>query len=221
MENTSTSDILKSLEELYLNGNYDEAMGLLIKNKSLFSNSDFHYNLGTILVKNNDLGAGRYNFEMALKESPFNIKARNNLDFLMKKLPLNDLSTSEVTSDKVINFSMKMGTDLVLSFSLILVLLLAILLRMGKITKKRIFALLVVLSLMPSGAHYFIKSKYKVAIALQNQKILEGPSGVYGMIGELAAGAKIILGEENKKWVMVEYPKQYAGWVKKDLLGNL
>lgn len=221
MENTSTADILKSLEELYLKGSFDEAMGLLIKNKSLFNNSDYHYNLGTILVKNNDLGAGRYNFEMALKESQFNTLARNNLEFLMTKLQANDLSTSTVFTDKFLNKSMQLGTDIVLSFSLILVLIVLSLYKFKKIINKRILAILVVISLMPSAAHYFIKSKYKIAIALSDQKILEGPSGVYGAIGDLDAGAKIILGEENKQWIMIEYPRHYAGWVKKDLLGNL
>ncbi|MDD0854810.1 hypothetical protein HBN50_17005 [Halobacteriovorax sp. GB3] len=221
MENTSTTEVLKSLESLYLKGEFGKALELLIKSKTQFPTAEFHYNMGTVLAKQGDFAAARYNFELAIKNGTFSSAIKNNLEFTKTQLAITDISNSRESWELWLDRSLSVPYEATFSIVLVLLLGLTLLFRFNKIKSKIVYGLVSALLLAIPLCHMGLHKKFDIAINLKDQEIYEGPSSVYDSIGKLDAGAKIILGQIDKDWVMVEYPLKYAGWVKRETLGNL
>lgn len=219
MGNTSTSTTLKSLESLYVNGNFDEAVKSLIAQKANFETGPFHYNLGTLYAKKGDHAIARFHFEKAIKTGFIGDEVLNNLAYSTKTLQLD-----KVESD---NFALDIYySSLFSSFSILLMiigfyfLLLLILKKMQKISVKSTACLLII-GLLPLGLKFILNKDLKEAILLKKSVVKEGPSAIFESHQELPAGIKLIVTKPRDGWYFIKYPTHFSGWVQNSDLGIL
>ena len=213
------NETLKSLEDLYLKKEYKQVRDKLLAMKSDLDAGVFHYNLGTVYGKLGDYAAGRYNLELALKKGFNNSKVYKNLNFFQKQIPVLDIDSSPSYFDKFISFGASASSGIFLSFTLIMSLIILIYIKKKTLNNLKIIAALFVISLVPIGSYFFYFSSLKTGVLLNQSELREGPSKVYEQIDELTAGTKLIFGEENSGWIMIERPNNYTGWVEVNKIG--
>lgn len=219
MENTSTVDLLKSLEAHYLKNEFQETQNLLLKAKDNYPRSLFHYNLGTVQAKAGEMGAARYNVEKSLKLGFYNSKSLNNLNYIKNTLSLNDLSTSTSYFDRGIDYLLLIPGDFYLTASLILVLMFTVAANFFRKIKIWVSVLVLLIALLPIGVNHFLLKRIHHAIVLKDIPVYEGPSKIYEKTYELPEGSKIIIGDKKKDWFFIKYPISLSGWVERDNLG--
>lgn len=220
MNDTNTLEILKSLEGLYLEGRYSEALELLDKKRDIFSSEIFYFNYGTILGRMGDLGAGRYYLEKARFENLFSTETQNNLNYVVSRLDLEDLTNSSSFFDRSLDLFLSFPPSfyLLLSFLLLLTFLLY---RYWKgIRSLWLNIALLVVCFVPYLFSYVL-SGHNVGIVVEDFQIRQGPSSIYDDSGLLPAGAKIIVGREYNGWHFVKRPSFYTGWIKEESFMSL
>ena len=116
----NTKQIMKTLQSLYLAGDYKKARDLLLKNKNSFDEGVFHYNLGTIYLKTKDFAVGRYHLEKALRKGYVSSKTLSNLESAKKYLKVEDISTSDSIYDQGISTALNIPGSHYLMATLIL-----------------------------------------------------------------------------------------------------
>ncbi len=213
------NELLKSLETLYLDGKYEQAQNLLLKNKIEFNEGLFHYNLGTLLAKTGKVAAGRYHFEKAKKDGYVDTKNHNNLEFVKNQLQVNDISSSEEFSDQFIDSALALPVSIYISMTLILLIIFSLVIRFKVVMNKYLRLIFFVLAFSPLAFNQFYLGQKNQAVSLTELKLYEGPSKVYEEKGAVPAGAKLILGRIEKGWVFIERPLDLSGWVKLENLG--
>ncbi len=222
MSDTNTSELLKSLEALYLEGDYQQGIDLLLANKDIFSSGLYHYNLGTFYTRMGELGAGRYHLELSRQEGHLAPDLLNNISFIEHQLGSADLSQSLHMSDRLLNFFLSWPFQTYLFIALILtvvVLCLFVWLKpRGRLVRP--YFLLCIVPLLPIGSYFFF-DQHKLAIVIDASEILEGPSAIYRSDGQIQAGTKVIVGREYNGWHFIERPQVYKGWVSGESLGIL
>ena len=220
-ESASTDSVgfnQKSFEELYIKSDFKGAASYLIQNKQHLDSGIFHYNLGTVYSKLNDLPAARFHLEKAIKEGFVNSSSLNNLNYINQKLQVDDLSTSNNFYDQCINTALSMPASAYLSFSLIIALASVFFLRSKKQLNKMAIACTFALFFLPIGIYFYL-SNVNYAIALKDVPVYEGPSKIFHEKGVVHAGSKIVLGEFKEGWFFIKNPISLSGWVSKDQLG--
>lgn len=212
MEDISTENTLKKIEALYLDGKFEMARDELLAIKDKLSTGQFHYNLGTILFKENQYGPARFNLELA-KQLGFSYPGlEKNLSVVAAKIghryDATPLSTLITAPDSYF-----------LLFSAVLITTLSLLKKSG-ILKFKSFVILLLISLSPVIFKMaWLDKNYKVAVNLKKIQILEGPSKIYNSMYELDEGQKIIVGKSLDEWLLIEWPVEYSGWVNRNELG--
>jgi tetratricopeptide (TPR) repeat protein len=235
MKNTNTTPVTKSphqsaqatensahnlsFEELYLKKDYKGAANYLLQNKQQLNSGIFHYNLGTVYSKMGDFPAARFHLEKAIKEGYINSSSLNNLTFVKTQLQVDDLSTSSMLPDELMNSALSIPGSAYLSFTLVFLLLGLILLKTKKLVRKTSIALFVVLIAAPILFSQFYLDKVNYAVAFKDVPLYEGPSKIFSEKGKVRAGSKIILGEFKEGWFYVKFPISLTGWISKDQLG--
>ena len=218
MEDTSTTLTLKSLESLYLEGKYDEAKSLLLENKTIFTEGAFHYNLGTILGKQELLAASRYHLEKAIKKGYYDSKVQHNLNVVKGHLPADELLKADSIYDLAATKILEAPVSLYLAITLTLISALLLMIRLKLITRLRTIIMATVFSFCPILISYLWLEQISFAITLKDTPLYEGPSKIYSQITTLPAGAKFIVGEANNGWFYIQHPLSRVGWVYKDNL---
>ena len=235
MKNTNTTTVKKSpqgiapikevststnsFEELYLKKDYKGAANYLLQNKQQLNSGIFHYNLGTVYSKMGDYPAARFHLEKAIKEGYINSSTLNNLTYVKTQLQVDDLSTSTMIPDQIMNSTLSIPSSAYLSITLILVLLGTVLLKTKKLVKKSSIALFVALVAFPFLFSQFYLNKVNYAVAFKDVIVYEGPSKIVSEKGKVKAGSKIILGDFKEGWFYIKFPISLAGWINKDQLG--
>lgn len=209
-------DLGKSLEALYLKGDYQEAQKVLLAHKDQFEPGVFHYNLGTTLMKMGNFAAGRYHLEKALKNGYVDSKVIHNLSVAKGHLGVSDIESSKKPLDMLLSISLDVPFSLYLSLTLIFALLVLVLYKFKKIMKGYLVIAALVLSLIPVLYSLLFVGQYNYAVALSDTPLREGPSQIYGEISKVKAGSKFIVGEMQDGWYYIQSPNFLAGWVKKD-----
>lgn len=218
-QNTSESTVPLSFEELYLKKDYKGAANYLLQNKQQLSSGIFHYNLGTVYSKMGDYPAARFHLEKAIKEGYINSSSLNNLSFVKTQLQVDDLSTSSMLPDQLMNSALSIPGSAYLSFSLVLLLLGLVLMKSKKLVRKTSIILFAVLIATPILFSQLYLDKVNYAVAFKDVSLYEGPSKIFSEKGKVRAGSKIILGEFKEGWFYVKFPISLAGWINKDQLG--
>lgn len=209
-------DLGKSLEALYLKGDYAEAQKILLANKDQFPPGVFHYNLGTTLMKMGNNAAGRYHLEKALKNGYVDTKVFHNLSVAKTHLGVSDIESSKNPVDLLLSFSLDIPFSLYLSCTLIFALFTLVLYRFKKIVRWYSVTALLVFGLLPLLYSTLFLSHFNFAIALSDTPLREGPSQIYGELSKVKGGSKFIVGELQDGWYYIKSPASMAGWVKKD-----
>lgn len=221
MMNTSINEVLKSLETLYIDGKNNEARDLLVQHKNKLDPGLFHYNYGTLLIKSGNTAAGRFHLEKALQSGYSNSKTKNNLKVVKESLQVNDISTSEVFVDQLVNTSKQLPNEAFLSMTLILILLILLGYKFSIVKNKILLSAGLLICLLPLCVKYGYLDTKELVVSLKDTVIYEGPSSIYEKKGELKAGSKVVIGEKRRKFYYIDAPEFLAGWVKKADLGIL
>ena len=220
MENTITKETIKKLEELYKNKKYDEYNNIMIRNKDHFDLGTFHYNLGTVFAKKGDWGAARYNLETSLKKGLTHPALLKNLKVVTSKVVERRSYEDSKLEELSFQFT-SLGEEIVLMFSLIFVLILALLVRFKYILRRSVIFIVFFLCFMPTYMKYIIDLNYDVAVNLKKLNVYEGPSEIYEIVTEIESGQKLLVGKNIENWMYISYPSIFSGWTKRNGLGFL
>jgi hypothetical protein len=209
----------KSFEELYVKNDFKGAASYLLQNKQHLDSGIFHYNLGTVYSKLNDLPAARFHLEKAIKEGFVNSSSLNNLNYINQKLQVDDLSTSNNFYDQFMNSALSIPGSAYLTFSLIIALASVFLLKSKKQMSKLAIASAILFTIVPLAFFHFYLSNVNYAIALKDVPVYEGPSKIFHEKGVVHAGSKVVLGDFKEGWFFIKNPISLSGWVSRDQLG--
>lgn len=220
MENSSTKELFKSLEELYESKEYESVISMLLENKDKISKGDFHYNLGTAYLKNNNLSASRYHFEKAYHEGHMTPQLLRNLETSKSFLNVKELERSDYFKDNLLSLSKSFPFESYLLISLIILVISVLLFRLKKI-KMIPLGVLLGLAIVFSSFGLYVEKSIQQAIVLESSTVLEGPSRSFDETAELPRGIKVIIKKRDDKWVFVESPLHYSGWIERVKLGIL
>jgi hypothetical protein len=219
MANNSMTNILKSVEELYLKKQYDEALDALLKHKDSFDSGLFHYNLGSVYLKMGNVGAARYNLEKS-KDSGFSLGLVNkNINIIKQNVNVVGLEKSDSIYEQAIGFSINKSSYLVGTVFLLCAIVVLLLAIFKKIKSWSIIIGLLLFLSIPVSLKVFVDKRFDRAVALRDLSLHEGPSKIYEESGEIRAGSKVIIGKSVNGWLFVKYPESVAGWVKRDDVG--
>lgn len=220
MENNSVKDAETSLESLYLKKDFKGAKEYLLKHRDNFNSGQFHYNLGTIDLKNGDFASARYHLELALQNGHVHPKVYKNLSISTELLQVKSSEAQMTYPEQFLFMAKSVPQDGLISMSLILFLLMALAWYRKWMVKAAYYWTLAITALLPL-ALYLALTQLHVGIVLKEASLREGPSAVFGETTKIPAGHKIILGEESGQWQFVHAPLKFAGWIEKTQLGNL
>jgi hypothetical protein len=212
---------LKSLESLYLKGDYDAAIQMQKEMGEAFSPGHLYYNLGTLNLKKGDMAAGRYFLELSKKHDFNSSMVAHNLGVAKKSLEVAEIGTEDNLLNNIVNYGLEASGVNYLTLTLLLAMISLFLLRMRFIKKKLLILSLFLISLFPYGFYKFYLSNIKFAISLNVAEIYEGPSEIFSKIGSVRPGEKVLIGEQHNGWLYISYPKSLNGWVNKTKLGIL
>ncbi len=201
-----------------MDGSWDQAKDVLIENKVKFQKGLFHYNLGTVLYKQEQFAAARYHFEKALLNGFYQNESIHNL-FVVKKKIQAETYEKPVTYEghfylSVLSYPTSFFVSLTLLFILATVLA-------KKHISRYVLVFLLFISLFPIGIKSYTDTFHHKAVTLSEISVYEGPSGIFSESSSLPAGIKVILGKQKDGWIYIKYPLQFSGWVKREKLGIL
>ena len=219
MADFNTDEILKSLEELYLKKNYEEASTLLIKNKSDLDTGLFHYNLGTVYAKWGNLAAGRYHIEKSIKSGFVNSASLNNNQFIKEQLALDDLNTSKSLNDQWMDFSLALPLGAYLLFALTLSLIAVGWKKLNKEVNSYVLAFLLIVGVAPLTYKLTVVDKINYAVLLEEGVVREGPSRIFDQKAALNPGTKVIITKYDNGWYFISNPIHLSGWIERKNLG--
>lgn len=213
------SEVLKSLESLYTQERYAEAVELLQSSQASIPSGQFHYNLGTLYLKLEEYGLARHQLEQALSEGFIHSALLNNLEFVQQKVSVVDLSLSSALWDRVYHFAMSVPQDIYIFVALLCIVLIMVSFKLMKKIKWALSAVLLVFIGVLTYVHFGIVEKNHVAIALSESEVLEGPSNLYKKKYSLPSGAKILLGQNVDGWSYIKRPIHLSGWIRATEVG--
>ena len=86
MSEHGNSQLTKQLQELYINKKYDDAISLMLTEKKTFDAGQFHFNLGSLYIKQNNFPPAKFNLKKSIKSGGFIPGAFHNLNFIESKI---------------------------------------------------------------------------------------------------------------------------------------
>lgn len=215
MAKDNSSEILNTAKDLYLKADYESALETIREGRDDLDPGLFHYNLGSLHLKKNELGPARLHLEKAKKESFSFPMVYKNLEIVIAQPQVYDPTKSkdilEASTAKVLD------TPVIFFFILAAVICSAGLLAVRKNLLKSIAtaSLVLVLGIVPLSTKMILDNLYSSAIVLKTVRVFEGPSQVFTDYGEIAEGSRVIIGESKADWYYIISPKAIQGWVPK------
>jgi hypothetical protein len=207
------------LETLYINGQFDNLKKQLVEKKNDYSLGQFHFNLGTVYLKEGNLSAARYNLEKSLSEDYINVRSITNLHTTKKELSKKSFEHSGF--NEYVDTMLLVPTNLYLMISLILIVFSTLLFKMKIVKRKLVWVVFMIISLTPLFFSSFFLSKLEKGIVLNNGNVREGPHIIYPAIKNVTEGNKLILGEYRDGFFFIRYPREISGWIKSEKIGLL
>ena len=219
MSNTNTMNILKSVEDLYLKGDYQSAINELLKAKSQLDAGLFHFNLGTLHLKQNSLGPARYNLEKA-KSIGFNYSiVKKNINVIKADQSIVDISNGGTYFNQAMINTIETPMYMFGLSALLISIVLILLARYKKISLQSFAILFLLIVAAPFSIKFYTYSQLDDVVVMQDSSILEGPSKIYSENGTIKAGSKVIIGKKLNNWYLIEYPDQVSGWIHREKIG--
>ncbi len=217
MEDTTIEDVLKTFESFYLKKDYQNALLTLQKHKNEMPAGLWNYNMGTVMAQEQRLSEARYHFLKASKNGFESKELSQNQELVEEKLEITRLEKPQSTQDYLIKGSLIAEDGLLTTLSLIILVLGLWILRRRADFKKISFFLVLVLA--PIALNFWISSWSK-AVVKTPQPLNDGPSVIFGNVGEIPAGVLVITRKEGD-WQQILYPSRFQGWVKNNGLLEL
>lgn len=217
MENDNTNNLLKEMESSYLKGDFKSAQDLLLKSKDNLDLGLFHYNLGTVFAKEHELGAARYNFEKAKKIGFSYPGLEKNLNLTIKLIEGDSVKFEQ----NALSLSSSLSLSYVLLFTVCVWLIACLLKKAQKINWRSLGIVTFICLSLVGTKMFYIDNLYQSAINVKKIQIYEGPSDIYSVIKEVSEGHKLIVGKSYEDWVLIEWPIEFAGWIKRTEIGYL
>lgn len=217
MEDTTIEDVLKTVENLYAQKDYQKALETLNAHKSEISIGVWHYNVGTIFGKLENWPMARYHLMLADSNGLSTKEVIANKKFVENKLDVQRLEKPLAPSDYVMKGGIEYASGILTSLSL-LVLLIGLLFFWKKKNIRVLISSLVVCATF-AGFNIWISSWDKM-IVVNTQLIKDGPSEIFGPRDEIPVGL-LIVGRKKGDWVEVVYPSRFQGWIKNSGLKEL
>jgi hypothetical protein len=177
----------------------------------------WHYNLSTVYAKLENWPEARFHLLLASKEGVTLPGMSQNLLLVEEKLEVVKLEKSLSTSDYLYKAAKFFTFGEFTTISL-LFLLIGLLMLKKKPSFKR-FSVLLILTLLPLAFSLVLK-KYPEGIVLSSEKVLEGPSVIFGSVAEIPAGVKVITHGDGE-WRQILSPSRFQGWIHQDALKEL
>ncbi|MFZ4712812.1 MAG: tetratricopeptide repeat protein [Bacteriovoracaceae bacterium] len=218
MNNSTTNELLKSLETLYTKAKYQEAIDLLLKNKESFDPGLFHYNLGSLYLKNKNLPVARFHLEKAYHLGFQVEEVLNNIKVTEAGL---DLSTLESSGNQFTdNFyqALFLPASYMVGYFLMISLIVLWIKKWKKVSwlATSLFFLLLV---SPLIVKFSLSQSLNVAVALKASHSKEGPSAIFENNHDIPAGLRLIVTKPKEGWYFIQYPTHLSGWIKSEDLG--
>ena len=217
MEDTTIEDVLKTVADLYAQKEYQKALEILTVNKNKISEGVWHYNVGTIYGKLENLPMARYHLIEAEWKGANSKEVIDNKIYIESKLEIPTLEKPLSPSDYFVKGAITSSQGILTSVSLLI--LISALIVFWK--KKSFVALMTGIALFSTviGLNFWIISWDKM-IVTNVQEIKEGPSEIFGLRGEIPPGLMIV-GNKKGIWIEIVYPSRYQGWIKNSGLKEL
>lgn len=217
MEDTTIEDVLKTVEALYAQKDYQKALETLTAHESEISEGVWHYNVGTVYGKLENWPMARYHLMLADWNGLSSKEVISNKKYVEAKLGIEKLEKPLAPSDYLVRSGIEVSQGILTSISLSVVLIGLVI--FGK--KKSIRSLVASLAIcgLIAGLNIWIHSWDKL-IVTSTQIIKDGPSDIFGARDELPPGLMIV-GRKKGAWIEVIYPSRFQGWVKDSGLKEL
>lgn len=185
-------------------------MNELEKNREKISAGVWHFNMGTLKAKMNVPAEARYHFLSAEKSGFTDEKLGRNLSLVEAELEIQTLEKPIDSFDYAVRFGLWAQNGFLTTLSLIFLLGGLLILRKEK--KYYVLALTVLLTILPLGIGFWVKSWDK-SVSVVSQEVHEGPSVIFGSRGELPPGVMVIT-KDAGEWKEIIYPSRFSGWIK-------
>jgi hypothetical protein len=173
--------------------------------------------MGTVLAQELRFSEARFHFLKATKSGFESKELSQNLDLVEEKLESVRLEKPQSTQDYLVKGALIAEDGLLTTLGLLILVSGLGILRRRADFKKIIFFLVLVLA--PIALNFWISSWSK-AVVKTAQPINEGPSVIFGNLGEIPAGVLIITRNEGE-WHQILYPSRFQGWIKNNGLLKL
>lgn len=172
----------------------------------------FHYQLGTVLYKLNDLAKARYHFEQSQMLGMSGSEVQNNLSVLKHQLNVTGHEQVESVTGSFTYNLYHWSNYSFLSLVVFFILVAGVL----KYYKKSKYLVLyfLLLGLLPASFWILKARKVVLAVTKAETSVHEGPSAAFASVRKLGAGTKIISTKRDGDWCLVDYPENFVGWIK-------
>lgn len=210
MEDTTIEDVLKTIETLYAQKDFQKALKTLELNQGKISPGLWHYNVGTIYGKLENWPLARFHFLMAENEGLQTKEVILNRTIAEEKLEVLRLEKPLSTKDYFFKAGLEATSGIFTTISLILILI--GLITFWKKSSIKALSICLVFAFGIMGLNYWVESWDK-ALVVETQSLQDGPSTIFGDRGEIPPGVLLITHKKGD-WLQVMYPSRYEGWLK-------
>jgi hypothetical protein len=217
LEDTTIEDVLKTFESFYLKKDYQNALQTLQSHKSEIPAGLWNYNVGTVMAQEQRLSEARFHFLQAAKFGFETKELSQNKELVEDKLEISRLEKPQSTQDYLVKAALIAQDGLLTTVSLLILVIGLWVLRRKADFKKIILFLVLVLT--PIALNFWISSWSKAVVKIA-QPLNEGPSVIFGNVGEVPAGVLVITRNEGE-WHQVLFPSRFQGWIKNNELLKL
>ena len=220
MNDPNINNVLKSLEGLYLAGKFPQAQALLLEHKDFFLPSLFHYNLGTIYLKQHHYPLARFHLEKSFYLGNTDVATWHNLALVKEKLMVKDLSNSPYWRDQAWDLAKSIPSDWFLATTLLLLVVSLYGYYRRWWQRTRVVLVLCCLSCGPYLWEKIQLQAFYPGIILEKANAYEGPSAIFSAMGELPAGTKVVVGKSYNGWSFIHAPVFLAGWIPEEKIAK-
>lgn len=217
MEDTTIEDVLKTIQTLHNQKDYEGALRVLKDHRNDLSPGLWHYNMGTLYAEMQNFPQARFHLLMAEGNGYSTKELFQNKEIVETKLDIPRIEKSLTFKDQVIKGSLFASEGILTSLALVCIL--AGIIALWKKAGMKIFAAFVMMAAFILGVNYWIKSWDKF-ITLEQVPIHEGPSAIFKTTEGVPPGVMIIA-KRKGEWMHITYPGRFSGWIREQGLKEM
>ena len=217
MEDTTIADVLKTFGDFYEKKDFKSALQTLKDHPESMSVGQWHYNLGLVHARMGNWAESRFHFLAAEKTGMMNSDIDQNINLVTDKLEITKLEKPQSFTDYFFKTTKFLSGGELTTISLF-ILMIGLFSLKKKMTAAKL-AFVIIFSLLPLSIGW-VANKFPEAVVINETKIQEGPSKIFGAITDVPAGIKVIIQGEGE-WRQVIYPSRFRGWIQHNVLKEL